>query len=268
MKARGHAFYRNIITVACLLLGNLVHTSIRAQQGTEGHEKIKKLEQEVGALSEKLSNSVYPDRNDDSLNNWNALLQNGLLELSLGDPAFLEKEYKTWADQGLYVVSADDRALRIVFWNSQYGGTLRDYFAILFYKTKQGTAYYMLENTDLYSYIAIHTFTRKDSKKFYLLTYMGHASSRDKANGISACSIENDKLDVTTIAFKAGKKMLNEISFTFDMTSVNSEKDFIHFSADKKQLFVPVVKDEGKVVSGKYLRYRFDGNYFVFETTR
>ncbi len=71
---------------------------------------------------------------------------------------------------------------------------------------------------------------------------MGHASNRDKVNGIRAYSLENDTLDVTLSVFKAGKKIFNEISFGLDLTSVNDEQDLIHFSPDKNQSFHPRCK--------------------------
>ncbi len=127
----------------------------------------------IGAVSEMLAAAGYTPRIEDSLNRWNALLELGLLQLSLWDSSFLKKDYPGWIAPGLNVVTSRDRIFRIVFWNSQYGGTLREYFAILFYQTQKGIAYYKLEYTDMYAYEAIHTFKRKNGSEVLLIFLYG-----------------------------------------------------------------------------------------------
>ncbi len=96
----------------------------------------------------------------------------------------------------------------------------------------------------------------------YLPTYRSAYSNPNHSDGITAYSIAGDKL-VGIPFFKTKTKLLK----TIDVPAVENqwnENGLIKFNDNNKTLLIPItVKDGG--ATGRFLTYRFDGHYFVFD---
>jgi hypothetical protein len=89
------------------------------------------------------------------------------------------------------------------------------------------------------------------------------ASNNYKANGIKAYAIDGGKLKTVSF-FESDDEPKDNIDYVFSASydSTNFNPGIIHFSEDKKQLFVPMVAKNGKLSKG-FLVYNFDGYKYV-----
>lgn len=255
-------FMRNItgrlLTVAVLLLPA---AGLQAQSKTNTDQQIIRLGKLI--LTKDLSG-----KNMDSLDNWNEALERKILGYADEHPDFMQADFKKWSDAGIYMVTATDQKLRVVFWNNQTGGTLREYTSVVFWKGSGGLRGRTLTGFENADFTGITVHLKKSGGVFYLLRGMSHGSNIEKVDFISAMAISGDHLNDNYTAFKIPKSELHEITVYINLNSVKSEEDYIHFSSDRQLLYIPAADKNGNVKTGLFLVYRYDGNQYVFEQTR
>ncbi len=221
--------------------------------------------QYIAQLASQIHNVNSSHDESDTLDAWNSRLQNALESFGTQQKGFMNDDFTDWDDEGMATITSADRKLKIVYWNSQQGGTMRDYYALLFYQSGTQVKCHNLEATDIFSYHGIESYNRKDGTMAYLLLSIGHASNRDKVSAVAAVGLVNNKLVTNLKLFKAGSKMLSRISLALDMATVNSQDAFIFLGKDRNDLLIPVADADGKVTPDRFLKYRYNGDLFVFE---
>lgn len=225
----------------------------------------EQLNKQILKLSKQISASSSEDYdklavlNDDLADQINQYIQL--------TPDFLQKDFPAWSENGIYMTTSADKKLRIVFWNMQTGGTMREYQDMICWQTAKGAKSSMMNEGGSASYSVIDAFKKQDGGTFYIANGMVHGSNRDKENFIQAYAIDGMNLNDKAEVFKTPKKRLNYISLALDMATVTTDDDFIHFSKDKKTLYLPAANAKGEVKKGVFLVYKYDGNGFVFQQT-
>lgn len=225
----------------------------------------EKLNKQILKLSKQISggaNTTY-----DKLGALNDDLVDQIYQYVQLTPDFLQKDFPEWRQNGIELVTSADKKLRIVFWNMQTGGTMREYQDLICWQTTKGVKSSIMNKGSNASYSTVNTFKKQDGSSFYTANGMIHGSNRDKENFIQAYAIGGMNLNDKVEVFKTPKKRLNYISLALDMATVTSDEDFIHFSKDKKILYLPATNAKGEVKDGVFLIYKYDGNEFVFQQT-
>lgn len=252
-----------------LLLVTLITFINLNAQTTKETNTLNAANQEIITLSKQILNysTTGNEQDDNKLSAWNDQLSDKILQYGLKNPAFMQQNFPLWRNNGIELVSSPEKNIRVVSWNAQTGGTLRDYTTLIFWKGTTGIKGKVMDGVENSSVANIKAFKKADGTTFYLLQGMVHASNRDKVDFIKGLQIKagvlNDKYD----AFKTPKKKLSGISVELDMSTVTTDNDFIHFGKANKTLLIPVVNDKGEIKKNYFLIYKFDGNDFVFQKT-
>ena len=260
--------YSNMQKQLLLLFVTLITFGTLNAQTIKETKTLNAADQEIIKLSQQILNYNQTGNPDDnSLSAWNDQLSAKILEYGLKNPAFMQQNFPLWRNNGIELVSSADKNIRIVSWNAQTGGTLRDYTTLIFWKGTTGLKGKVVDYLENSSVAQIKAFKKADGTTFYLLRGMVHASNRDKVDFIQGLQLKGNVLNNKYEAFKTPKKKLAEISVELDMGSVTSDNDFIHFSKDNKTLLIPVANDKQEIKKNYFLIYQFDGNDFVFQKT-
>lgn len=211
----------------------------------------------------------------EKLNNVNKMLMEYMRKIC-SDETLLQHELKAVNSAGMTVLTSDDNKFRIYCWDTETGGTMHFYDAILQYKTQSGSEAYILNDISVssedggadcgYWYTELHTIHANAGKTYYLPIYYGRYSGIEHASGIAAFAIEGNKLNNEPRIFKPTGKPLYDISYSFTSGTADKEsvENYITLSADKKTLSIPVT-DKDRVVTDRSLIYKFDGDKFVYD---
>ena len=165
------------------------------------------------------------------------------------------------------IVTSDDGLFRIYSWDTQQGGTMRDFENVFQYQFN-GEVYDMVSNTGdgVFNPFYSEIFTLKANGNTYYLAINNHIlSSKDVMQSIKAFTIEGCTLNENVKLFKTKTQLLNEINVGFDFFSVvdRPERPFrlIKYDPKNKIVYIPIVFGNGKVTD-KYILYQFNGEYF------
>ncbi len=175
-------------------------------------------------------------------------------------------------NMGLMSMISEDKLFRIYAWDTWTGNTMHYFNSLAQYRFGNNASIKVLNDIsdsskplDPGSYpTEINTVKTKKGQTVYLLTDCTVASAHDKAEGIKAYTIENGELNAIPF-FKTKKKITNYIDFVYDVTydSLTSLIISIHFSPDKKSLYIPVITRTGHLAN-EYWEYVFNGKKYVF----
>ncbi len=210
----------------------------------------------------------------DSLGEVNTALLTYLQEKSTTTPELLDIDLSSMDTAGIIILTSEDKKFRIYCWDTETGGTMRFFNALIQYRTAKGSESAVLndiakteEPGDFYR--EIYTVHAKNGNTYYLVTSRGIYSSRDIVEVIQAYTIESGKLNDSVNLFRTPRQQLNEITYTCDFFSnidsnTGNQRNLIRISDDKQTLFIPIVNDKDEVTD-KFLIYKFDGNQFVYD---
>lgn len=224
----------------------------------------------------------------DSLLAYNDQLETLIKQASGQLVDFMNRDFLQWANAGVKIITAEDKRLRIICWNDALSGTNQEWIALAVTKNAAGQLLCQELTDKQYTgirptYQQITTIEKQDGSHFYLVTARGHEDNRIKYDFIKAYKIMpggtlNDQIQVFNTN-SASQTKLNTIGFEIDL--ITSQKAFtrqkgytnqpyplIHLSRDKQMLYIPIIKDNGTLVSGSYLRYKFDGQQFVYQSNK
>jgi hypothetical protein len=180
-------------------------------------------------------------------------------------PATLSYPFSSLTQEHLDISTSSDGHLRIYSWDIWSGGTMHFFENVMQYKT--GAAIKAIIDTpkgdgDVRpNYNKVYTF-QVSGKTYYLTVYLLIGSSKDLEEGIQVFSIENGKLNTDTRIIKTKSGLHSRIIYDYDL-SRTSEKvtSEIHFDANTKSIYIPVVLENGKLTNN-YIVYKFTGQYF------
>ena len=211
----------------------------------------------------------------DSLKKDNKDLLNYMVRKLTKAPATLLYDFPKLKKSRIDILTSDDNKFRIYCWAIGYNSTAQSFDALLQYKSDSGTKIKILNDDskgvegDVYTgayYKALFTKATKTRGNIYLVISNEVASGAMGVIILKAYSVENGKLCDTVRLFKTTKKTLNSFSFYYDLSNP-ATKDTIastSLSEDKMRLKIPVVVENG-LITDKYIVYKFDGDYFVFD---
>lgn len=260
----------------CFIVGlvTLCHFATAPAQTVGSQEFFQNLE----ALSESISAASQPDNIDFArLEPANESLRTWLLTEGAKHPEWLQAGALHFEHGSVAVLTSADRRFRIYYWDTWTGGTMHFYAGVIQYLAAPGRA----ATVDLddkktmedggdpgHWYSAIHSVTTKNGKTFYLPIFHGTYSTRDLATGIRAYTIRGGKLQDDVPFFFTKTKQYNSISYRYDFFASGAEAiPQISVSKDGQDVLIPVVMKGGNVTD-RVLRYRFNGEHFVYEPAK
>jgi len=218
------------------------------------------------------SATKYAPEESDSLIDLNRKLMGYVINFG-GNADNLTARFPRSEALGLISMASDDNKLKLYAWDTWTGNTMHYFNAVAQYSRGNGAGVKILNDIsdttktpDPGAYVTeINTVHTSDGKVVYLVTDCTVASKNEKATGIKAYTIENGELKNLSF-FKTKKLITNYIDLVYNISydPVNSFVSVIHFSADKKELFIPVVSADGRLAN-KYWVYVFNGEMYVFK---
>ncbi|WP_379966393.1 hypothetical protein [Epilithonimonas sp. UC225_85] len=188
--------------------------------------------------------------------------------LSKNPKSFTYDFQKIKKETGLDVATSKDGKLRFYSWDTQMGGTMKDFAQIIQFRSN-GKVATISNNSDQNHYFISKIFeTNLNNKKYYLVIFNGIFSTKDVSQAIQAFRIESGKLIDSDKIFKTKKNILNRIESEFDFFSVVDRPErpleLITFDEKTNSVSIPLINEKGEV-SSKRLVYQKTGNYFEFK---
>jgi hypothetical protein len=211
--------------------------------------------------------SFYQHDND-SLETQSGLFSNKLAGYIKNNPATLSYPFRVLQDSNAVdIVTSADSLFRIYSWDTWLGGTMHFFDNIYQYRSAD-KVYFQHSEKDKNDPAAFYSeiFTLKtESKTWYLVVGNTISSTKDAGQFIKALAIENGGVNDTVKLFRTKTKSLNEIYVSFDFFSVVDRPErplkLIKYDPDKRIVYIPLVKEEGKVTD-QFILYQFNGQYF------
>lgn len=215
----------------------------------------------------------------DSLEYWNMKAVQLLVGGFKNNPAALKAKYaKLDSIPGVGIYTSEDGMVKFFCWDDNTGGTMRTYSSVILYKTATGVKAKQFcppagdtSEFILCPYIRdLHSFKTTSHGTIYVLTNFYKGSSIIGANEVTAFKIDADSIMSGLSVFRAKMKTLTSISCGFDLSKAQKasrERNWlIEWDNDKNIFYVPLI-DKDNYITGKYFRYKFDGDYFVYDKT-
>lgn len=192
------------------------------------------------------------------------------LKSVLSDPKLIAASLPKAKEAQLTKLVSDDGKVCFYSWDSETGGSMHFFHDFVQWMTPDGAHWRDLNppgkgDGDLatgYFYHDLHSVVTGNGKTVYMPTYRAIYSHPNHNDGITAYTIEGNKL-VETPFFKTKTKLLKSIDVPAVETEWN-ENGLIKFKNQNKTLLIPVTVKEGGA-TGRFLTYRFDGKNFVFD---
>lgn len=185
------------------------------------------------------------------------------------NPRTIEYQFKELINNNICNIStSEDGKLRIYNWDTQTGGTMKNFDQIIQYKSsdKIYVAYSKNANNNAEFCSKIYSLNIND-KMYYFPIYNGIYSTKDASQSISAYQIENSKLNQKVKLFKSKNKLLSSIFFEFDFFSVVDRPErpleLIKFDKENNTIYIPIVNEKG-IVSNNFLIYQLKNNVFQY----
>ncbi|SHK09188.1 hypothetical protein [Epilithonimonas mollis] len=188
--------------------------------------------------------------------------------LSKNQKSFTYDFQKIKKETGLYVATSKDGKLRFYTWDTQMGGTMKNFAQIIQFQS-DGKVATLSNNSDNDAYFVSKIFdVNINNKRYYLVISNGVFSTKDVSQAVQALRIENGKLIDTDKIFRTKKETLNRIESSFDFFSVVNRPErpleLITFDDKTDSVYFPLVNEKGEVTP-KRLVYQKKGNYFEFK---
>ncbi len=198
-------------------------------------------------------------------------LRNNLLKYSK-NPATLKYSFPI-LQKRIFIASSPDGKFRVYSWNTEDGGTMRNYEALFQFQDSTGKIFSELRQGEVEfgSFIAkIHDVKTKTGK-VYLAISTAIGSTQDHVQSVNAYKIKGKQLDESFKIFKTQSGLTNSIGFAYNFFSVVDRKErpilLITFDARTNLLKIPIVIENEKFPNGevtnKFINYKFNGTYFV-----
>jgi hypothetical protein len=175
----------------------------------------------------------------------------------------------------MFVATSRDGRFRIYSWDLETGGTMHDFDSVYQFEGKSGKVAAWRDkagNAEEASGFFTEIFqVDAAGSPIYLGVSNFIASSSYGGQSVSAFSIIDDKLVVGPKVIKTAGGLQGSVGFAYDFFSVVDHPErpvkLIFFDGRKKEFRFPVVIEDEETpqgrVTGKFIRYRFDGKYFV-----
>ncbi|KGO81970.1 hypothetical protein Q763_06800 [Flavobacterium beibuense F44-8] len=246
------------------LLAILFFLSYSALQAQSLEEINKQLESDIKQINywyyEASANSKY-----DSLEAANIQFEKHLLKVLNNNPETLYHNFDTI----IHTVSSPDKKLRAYSWDTNMGGTMRDFQTVFQYQTKNGVKAEKLTGKDnepedaIYWCNAIHSFKTKQ-QTIYIAVIYAKLSSIYSYTTVLFFTTENDSLTEIPSLIETdenGDTPGIEYNFLSTIDNPNAPDELIDFDPKKFILRFAKTDDDGNVTNS-FNSYKFNGEYF------
>jgi hypothetical protein len=174
----------------------------------------------------------------------------------------------------LFITTSPDNKLRIYSWDTGSGGTMHFYGNVYQFVGEDGKIYAISDHQEegdpggFYSDIDILK-TKKGT--VYITRQHSKLSTSLAGQTVALYRIEGKNLNGDYKLFKTRSGIKSSIGFSFDFFSVVDRPErplkLIQYHSEKKELKIPVVIEDKKTpqgrVTNRFIKYRFNGKYFV-----
>lgn len=218
----------------------------------------------------RLYNAVWAQQRDGDPSSANEHFRKELQQVLTSNSASIAYSFKSLVDSNMVrIVTSSDEKFRIYSWDTWTGGTMHFFDAIFQWKTNSGDVLTQYKNGASVFYSKIYSLTT-GGKTFYMPISNAILSTRDAVQVVDAFTINRNKITPTDL-FKTKRQLLNSIRVEYDFSSVVDRPErpveLIKYDSNKQVLYIPVVKDGGKVLNSSLL-YQLKGNYLEFVGTQ
>lgn len=174
-----------------------------------------------------------------------------------------------------YVTTSKDGKFRAISWDRETGGTMHDFLTVFHYVDAKGKSHAWARDYDEEESAGsfVHQVFQTNAKggTIYLAesTFIGSTSLAGQT--LSAYRIEGSSLNADAKVIRTASGLTDSISFGYDFFTVVDRPErpiklFSYDAATQSFRFPVVIEDENTPqgrVTNKFIRYRFDGSYFV-----
>lgn len=232
------------------------------------------LERKIVAHLRNLDKLASKTNASKALNKENLALRSDLLKFGQSS-ASLKYGFKGLANK-MYVATSKDGKFRIYSWDTQTGGTMRDFENVVQYKAANGKVYAVALARSKKGAVGgfshqIFQFDTGDKRVYFANFTFIHSTSALRQE-LSLYGIDGRKLNSSLKLIKTRSGLHNSIGFDYDFFSVVNRPErpvtLFHFDDRSRSFRFPVVLDDKKFVNGgrvtdKFITYRFNGKYFI-----
>lgn len=232
------------------------------------------IEQElVGHIKNIQKWSTYGnDYNEALLSKENAIFKEQLLKYT--KMASTLKYKFSELDKYLYLATSEDGKFRIYSWDTENGGTMHNFETVYQFQGKDSKVYSKssdLKEDDAGAFVSDIFDVDTSNGKVYLARFSSILSNSDAYQSINLFKIEGNSLNDKIKLIKTKSGLTNSLGFEYDFFSVVDREErpikLVLYDKESKTIKIPVViKDKdfrnGKV-TGKFIKYQFDGTYFL-----
>lgn len=226
---------------------------------------IEKEEKQLTSLYSKITSSYS---GGDSLLQYGERFKNKLTALLKKYPATLSYPFNMLQDSSVCIISTSpDSLLRAYCWNTWQGGSMPDLQTI--FQFRSGEKIFIANRNNgggSPSTISDIFLLEANGKKYYLVVSSETYSSRDAYEKISVFAISGGQLDQKVRLIQTASGLNSAIGFSYDFFSVVDRPErpvrLIRYDSEAQMIHIPVVL-EGGHVTNRFIRYQFNGQYFV-----
>ena len=214
--------------------------------------------------TKRYESNDYHAEFEDSLNNANKHFAKKLKYYAEHYPATIMQDFISLKKARLDIETSDDNLFRIYSWDTEEGGTMHSFENVFQYKFGNRMIAVLdsaKEGDYCDTYIKVLT-VKSHSQSYYIANTLFIESSRYYSEGIQVFAIANGKLNKHFKAIKTKSGMHSEVSYEYDLSSVNNMNKIPNIIFDDTQTIkLPIVDIKGRFTGG-YITYKFTGKYF------
>ncbi len=255
------------LNLLLLFFGCLLSSSLFAQTPQEIENDLVKSSKKISYWDGKLRDTTV--NANDSLDNANKVFGEKLQNYSERYPSTITFPFALLKKEYLNICSSTDGLFRIYSWDTEGGGTEREFQNVIQYKYGKEMRSIWVRDTavgrqDKYVpyYTNIYTF-KVANKTYYLGIYEGIYCTACRGQGLQIFTIENGKLNDDVKIIKTQTGLHSQLYYEYNLFYVLHRKpeQLLHFDVASKTIYVPIVVEKEKVTN-RYIKYKFTGQYF------
>ena len=189
--------------------------------------------------------------------------------------ATLKYGFKALANK-MFIATSKDGKFRIYSWDTQTGGTMRDFENVYQYRGDNGKVYVSVLPRSKKGGVRgfSHQIFQLDTgnRHVYLANFTFIFSTSAIRQELSVFGVDGRNLNANLKLIQTKTGFHNSVGFDYDFFSVVNRPErpitLFHFDDAARSFRFPVVLDDKKFVNGgrvtdKFITYRFNGRYFV-----
>lgn len=240
-------------------------------------QSVQEIEDKVYAYLQAIEKWDSSNENNyDSLIKANKSLLDYLNETLPINKATLKYSFEKLRATRMNILSSDDNKFRVYSWYLFGSMGVRSFNVLAQYEVSNGSKVKIINDdskADEFdvcsggSYSQLYTIHTKKAGNVYLTISAAKYAMGLYGESMDAYAIDKDRLNDTFKLFKTVNKALSSISCVYDFALDANKKirqASIKVSSDKRTIYVPLINKNDEITV-KFLIYKFDGNYFVFD---